>query len=63
MTVLRTLPNEMLGFLILVSGILTKQSVPDIEEFWLALATAITLFLIMHMRSRLSFAANAQAKP
>ena len=60
MTVLKTLPNEMAGFLVLVSGILTKLSAPDIEDFWFALATAIALFLIMHMRSRLRFAANTQ---
>jgi hypothetical protein len=63
MTVLKTLPSEMLGFAVLVSGTLAKLSVPDIEDFWLALATAIALFLIMHMRSRLSFAANTEAKP
>jgi hypothetical protein len=63
MTVLKTLSDEMLGFFILVSGIVMKMSFPDVADFWLALVTAITLFLIMHIRSHSGFAADTEENP
>jgi hypothetical protein len=64
MTALNSLPDEMLGFFILlVSGVLAKLLCPEIGEFWLALVTAIALFLIMHVRSRLIFPATPKETP
>ncbi len=52
MTALKSLPDEMLSFFVLVSGVLTKILCPEIGEFWIALATALILFLILHVRLR-----------
>ena len=50
MTALNSLPDEMLGFFILLSGVLAKRLCPEIGDFWLALGTAIALFSIMYVR-------------
>ncbi len=47
MTILRNVPAELLGLSVLVSASLTGLFFPELSEFWLALATAITLFVIM----------------
>ena len=58
----RSLPAEMLGSFILVAAIVTKIFFPAVSEFWLALVTAITLFLIMHIRAQLLLNATAKEK-
>jgi len=63
MTIFKTLPAEILGLSVLVAAALTRIILPEIAEFWLALATAITLFLIMHIRTRLILEAEAKEKP
>jgi hypothetical protein len=63
MSALNSLPDEMLGFFILVSGALAKLLRPEIGDFWLALATALTLFLVMHVRSRSIFMATPKETP
>ena len=63
MMVLRNLPAEMLGLLVLVSAAIIGISLPEISDFWLALATAITLFLIMQIRTHLVLDTAAKEKP
>ena len=63
MTILKILPAEMLGLFVLVSAALTGVFFPELSEFWLALATAITLFVIMHIRTHLVLDAEAKEKP
>jgi len=58
----RSLPAEMLGSFILVAAIVPKIFFPTVSEFWLALVTAITLFLIMHIRAQLLLNATAKEK-
>ena len=58
----RSLSAEMLGSFILVAAIVTKIFFPAVSEFWLALVTAITLFLIMHIRAQLLLNATAKEK-
>ena len=63
MTILRNLPAEMLGLSVLVSTVLTGVFFPEVSEFWLALATAITLFVIMHIKTHLVLDVAAKEKP
>jgi hypothetical protein len=63
MTMFRTVPAEMLGLFVLVSGALTGILFPEISDFWLALATAIALFVIMHVRTHLVLDVPAKEKP
>ena len=63
MTILRNIPAEMLGLSVLVSAVMAGIFFPDVSEFWLALATAITLFVIMHIRSHLVLDVAAKEKP
>ena len=63
MRALTFLPEEMLGFFILVSGVAGKLVCPEIEDFWFALVTAMALFLIMHVRSRLTLTAEPKETP
>jgi hypothetical protein len=60
MTILKNLPAEILGLFVLVSAASTRIIFPQISEFWLALATAITLFVIMNIRSHLVQAASKE---
>jgi len=53
----------MLGLSVLVSAALTRLVLPEISDFWLALATAITLFVIMQIRTHLVWEAVAKEKP
>ena len=62
-TILRYLPAEMLGLTVLVSTLLTRLYFPEISDFWLAVATAITLFVIMHIRTHLVLDVAAKEKP
>ena len=63
MTILRNLPAELLGLSVLVSASLTGLCFPELSEFWLALATAITLFVIMQIRTHLVLDVAAEEKP
>ena len=63
MPILKYLPAEMLGLSVLVSAGLTRIFFPEISDFWLALATAITLFVIMQIRTHLVLEAVAKEKP
>ena len=63
MTILRNLPAELLGLSVLVSAFLTGLFFPELSEFWLALATAITLFVIMQIRTHLVLDVPAKEKP
>ena len=59
----RSLPAEMVGSFVLVAAIVTRLFLPAVSEFWLALVTAITLFLMMHIRTQLLLNATAKEKP
>ena len=63
MTILRNLPAELLGLSVLVSASLTGLFFPELSEFCLALATAITLFVIMQIRTHLVLDVAAKEKP
>ena len=63
MTILKTIPAELLGLFVLVSAGLMGICFPEVSEFWLALATAITLFVIMQIRTHLELEAAAKEKP
>ncbi len=63
MKTFKTLPTEMLCFFVLVSAIVIRISFPEVAEFWLALVTAITLFLILHLRSHLDLKTEAEEEP
>jgi len=63
MTIFRNLPDEMLGLFVLVSAVLIGIFLPEVSEFWMALATAITLFVIMHIKTHLVLDAAAKEKP
>lgn len=63
MTILRNVPAELLGLSVLVSASLTGLFFPELSEFWLALATAITLFVIMQVRTHLVLDVQAKEKP
>ena len=53
MTTYMVIPTEIIGLFILISAIAVRLHFPGLADFWLALATAIALFLIMHIRSYL----------
>jgi hypothetical protein len=62
MKVLSTVSPEIIGlFFLLVSSVLSV-SLTGVEDFWIAVATAITLFLIMFIRQNLSEAAPEEDK-
>jgi hypothetical protein len=50
MQVLKTISVEFIGLVFLVVSAAITTTLPDIADFWLALATAITLFLLMYLR-------------
>ncbi len=54
MKIFTTLTTEMMGSIIFVLVLATRMLFPETEEFWLALATAISLFLSIHIRSYLT---------
>jgi len=63
MMILRNLPAELLGLSVLVSAAVTGLFFPELSDFWLALATAIALFVIMQIRTHLVLEASAEEKP
>lgn len=63
MTLLKYLPAELLGLFVLVSAMLTRLFILEVSDFWLALATAITLFVIMQIRTHLVLDVAAKEKP
>ena len=63
MTIFKNLPAEILGLFVLVSAALTGIILPEVSDFWLALATAITLFVIMQIRTHLVLDVPAKEKP
>ena len=63
MTILKTLPAELSGLIILVSTIATGLFFPEVSDFWLALAAAITLFLMMHVKTHMDVNTEANEKP
>jgi len=62
-TVLKTLPAEIVGLFILVSAFSTKLFLTEVSDFWLSLVTAIVLFVIMHVRTHLVVETTAKEKP
>jgi hypothetical protein len=50
MKLFRTLSSEIIGLIFLLISAAATMSFPGIADFWLALATAITLFFIMYVR-------------
>ena len=62
MAIFRSLPAELLGLSVIVLAALTKLILPEISDFWLAFATAITLFVIMQVRTRLVLDEAAEEK-
>ncbi|MFZ1107561.1 MAG: hypothetical protein WAN43_04335 [Rhodomicrobium sp.] len=50
MQVFKTISVEIIGLAVLILSTAATLTVPDVGEFWLALATAITLFLLMYIR-------------
>ena len=63
MTIFRNLPAELLGLFVLFSAVLVGIFFPEVSEFWMALATAITLFVIMHIKTKLVLDVAAKEKP
>jgi hypothetical protein len=63
MELIKTLPNEILGLLILVTAAGAGFYFTEITEFWLAVATALSLFLIMHIRTHKVLDSRAEEKP
>ncbi len=63
MTMLKYLPAELLGLSVLVSAATTRIFFPEVSDFWLSLATAITLFVIMQIRTLLVLDVEAKEKP
>ncbi len=63
MTILKTLPAELLGLVVLVTAAMTRLFFPEVSDFWLALAAAITLFAIMQIRAHVVFDNAAKEKP
>ncbi len=63
MTMLKYLPAELLGLSVLVSAAMIRLFFPEVSEFWLALATAITLFVMMQVRTHLVLDVAAKEKP
>ncbi len=61
--IIKILPAELMGLIVLISAIVTEKIFPEISDFWLALATAITLFLIMHVRTHMEVNAAGKEKP
>lgn len=62
MKVLTTLSPEIIGLFFLLISSALSLSLAGVEDFWLAVATAITLFLIMFIRLNLSEAAPEEDK-
>jgi len=54
MNILQNLPDELLGLIILTSALVARLIFPEFGDFWWALVTAVSLFLIMQLRSRSS---------
>ncbi len=50
MKVFGTFSSEIVGLFFLLISATATVAFPGIADFWLALATAITLFLIMYVR-------------
>ena len=63
MILLRNVPAEILGLAVLVTLASMKISFPEVSDFWFALATAITLFLIMQIRTHFVLETDAKEKP
>jgi hypothetical protein len=62
MKVLTTLSPEIIGLIFLLVSSAISLSLPKGEDFWLAVATSISLFLIMFIRLNLSEAAPKEDK-
>ena len=62
MKILQTLPDELFGFFIPTSAVVARLVFPEFGDFWLALVTAVSLFLIMHIRSQPSLKAAPKEK-
>ncbi len=52
MTVFKTLSADVIGFAFILASAAVTMWFPEVPDFWLALATSITLFLIMYIRPR-----------
>ncbi len=63
MTILKILPPEILGLAVLVSAVVTRIFFFEVSDFWLAVASAITLFAIMQVRTHLVLDNAAKEKP
>ena len=63
MKVFKILPAEIMGLFVVVSAVLIRIIFPEVSEFWLALATAITLFVLMQIRSLVVVDAPSKEKP
>jgi hypothetical protein len=50
MTFLRNVSSEVIGLVFLALSAAATVAIPGIGEFWIALATAIMLFLLMYFR-------------
>jgi hypothetical protein len=49
MNVFKMLSAEIIGLIFLIISAAATLTVPDVADFWIALATAITLFLLMYL--------------
>jgi hypothetical protein len=50
MNVFKMVSAEIIGLALLIASASATLMVPGIGEFWLAVATAVTLFLLMYLR-------------
>ncbi len=62
MMVLKNLSPEIIGLVFLLVSSAISLSLPRGEDFWLAVATAISLFLIMFVQLNLSKPAPEEDK-
>jgi hypothetical protein len=50
MQLFKTISAEFIGLLFLIVSAAAALLIPEVSDFWLALATAISLFLFMYLR-------------
>ncbi len=63
MEFIKNLPGEILGLFILITAEISGKYFLEVSDFWLALATAFFLFLLMHIRTHMGLSKTAKEKP
>lgn len=60
--IFNSLSAEMVGLIFILVSAAAAMTFPEVADFWLALATAITLFVIMYVRSHPGVKTAAEEK-